>query len=253
MNKIVRNIGIVIAALTLLFIAGVFAAWTTFRDCRGGEGPSALAACTRMVDYAPHEGVRVMGLVLRGQQYRKAGLNNEFMADMYAMVQIAERQQLPASKILPMYDSLASVNYKIGNSTEALKYADLAIQAGSTKPMSYLIQAAAQVAAQKYADALAGFQKAEKLGYKEPMVYFSIGQAYRRLGEYENAYKSLKSVESLFHGSEDAANLKKELGLTCYALKRYEEALPYLKEAVAAGARCDECSTLQFPKKQHRR
>jgi len=215
------------------------------RECLKGTGQPAISACIDAIKSSPDPDIKMGLLISRSDHYWKAGQIKEALTDSYAALELKGKANidLPPDVLAQLYRSLVLLNSKAGNSAEALKFADLAIQNGSKEPLVYLTRATHFVAAEDYISALPDLNKAEELGLRLLSVYYGQGRAYMELKNYQKAYTCFKSAEALNTDPRYADSLSPELGLTCFALKRYEEAIPYLKRALAAGAPCvEECS-----------
>ena len=243
MKKVLRVIGIGIGVAAVLFFVFRFFAAKNWQTCMQGEDQVAIEACTFRIKYLPNDLVKISALMFRSEHYQKKGLVKEALADMYAMVAIIEKGgvRMSARTIGPVYDRLVLLNSMLGNFEEALRFSELSIKNDPGQALSYVRRASALLSFNKYSAALSDLDKADSLGYKDRTLYFLRGMAYRGLGAYEQSYRSLKNAEALNNVPQEAPVLNAQLGLACFALKRYDEALPYLKNALAAGVPCDEC------------
>jgi tetratricopeptide (TPR) repeat protein len=235
-----------------IFIPGALAAviaifsiyaWRNYTVCRNGEGARAIASCSMVIKYVPINSAKVTSLNCRAAQYEKISLKNEALADLAASARLVESGggAMSGDTLAPMYGRLAILNHKLTNDADVLKYADLAVQNGSTDPDVYMVRAFLNLGLDKNAEALADLQKSESLGYKQPQLYFNYASAYRGLGNYAKAYTLLKEAEPTMLTPDDMNRFNRVMGFTCFELRHYAESIAYLKKYAASGEVCQEC------------
>jgi len=245
MKKILTRVGIVLGALIIiaLLLLGYLKKETT--ECRQGQGTVAIEACTMLVDHLPMEETKFTYLNLRRGHYAVAGIKQGELDDLAVLIKLGEsgRFAVQPDVMSSVYGRAAEVNYGLGSKDEALKYADKAIQLSSKEPGVYMLRAGARLADSKFADALTDLKAAEGLGYDKLQLYMELGTAYLGINDYNNAYASLKKAEPLASAPQDVGMVNRQLGLTSFELKNYEESLSYMTKALLAGP-CPDCSAV---------
>jgi tetratricopeptide (TPR) repeat protein len=93
---------------------------------------------------------------------------------------------------------------------------------------AYLYLGYAYAAKEMYADAIASYQQAIKLGDESPSTQISLGSTYARAGEREKAQAILKSLQTSKEYRSPG-----ELALLYAALGDWEEAFASLEKAYA--------------------
>jgi len=228
-------LGALAAAFILLAVLAAKEAGT----CRKGEGPEAIVSCSLLIKYIPFTSMKAGFLAERAARYDKAGMPTKALGDLTDLAGLTG--SLSPERMLEAYNRLAVLNFKTGKLSEMRKYADLAVKNGSADPEVYLSRASVNLSRENYAEALVDLQKAESLGYKHPSLYFSLGDAYKGLGQYDKAYTTLKDALPLMTADGDKAQIARLLGLTCFEVKNYAESVQYLKQALDYGLNCPDC------------
>ncbi len=245
MKKILTRIGIVLGALVLvaLLLLGYLKKVTT--ECREGQGTVAIEACTLMIDHVSPEAYKFTYLNLRRGHYAVAGIKKEEFSDIAEIMKLADsgRVAIPAAALANVYERAAVLNSDMGNKEDSLKCLDKAVQLGSKDAATYITRGQAKLAEGKYVDAIADLKKAEDLGAKQVQLYMGLGSAYLGANDYNNAYLNLKKSEPLAVSSPDVIMLNRQLGLTCFELKLYDEAVTHMTKALLAGP-CPDCSSV---------
>lgn len=246
-RKIMIAVGALLGLTAAGLVAGKLMVGSKAEACRGGEGEAAIAACTWIIAKVPPAVLSRSGYrVYRAGKYHAAGRDAEAVADLEAVLAAGAsgEAKTPETEDLTLYENLALYNEAAGKRAEALKYADLALQKGSGLPELHVMRARDLLASGKYTEALADLQLAEKQQFSSAALYITKGAIHRNLGEYEKAYVALSMAVPMSVSPGDAAAVGKELGLVCYKMRKYKEALGYLKKAQASGAPCPECPPL---------
>ena len=212
----------------------------------GSENPSeAIAACSFMIKHIPVDRSKVQFLIFRAWQYSRIGSDKEGIEDFNTLLKFHETKHIPMTDevMAGIHEGLAILNYNLDNDEEALKYADISIQNGSKEPMLYMIRGKINVNVKNYSQGLIDLKIAENLKFNEPDLYLNLGSAYIGIGDYEEAYRSLKKVNLQESSPNEKARHNKLLGATCFKLGLYEEAKQSLQKILDAGIECSACSS----------
>jgi len=248
MKKIAYGVGIIICVFALVLVSLVIFVKKKESDCRSGKGvdpTDAAESCNFIIAHVPVKTLKWSYRYSKAEHYYDAGMKKEALAELDDMLGIYESGQVPVvsgKTVVHVYALAAFYNFKAGEISKAGKYADIAIQKGSEKKEMFAIRAASLLNDGKYQEALDDLGKAGSAGFSPLGFYYHQGEAYRGAGDYEKAYASFKAAEPLITEPARLAKLNRDLGLVCYSLKRYDEALTRLKNAEAAGENCAECA-----------
>jgi len=247
MKKIAYGIGITICVFALVLISLVIFVKKKESACRSGKDVKpmeAVEACNFIIKHVPVEMLKWSYRYSKAEHYYDAGMKKEALSELDDMLRIYESGQVPAvseKTAVHVYALAAFYNFKAADLSKAGKYADIAIQKGSQKKEMFAIRAGSLLNDGKYQEALSDLERSGGAGYSPQGFYYHQGEFYKGIGDYEKAYASFKAAEPLITQPPVLAKLNKELGLVCFNLKRYEEALTRLKNAEAAGVKCAEC------------
>lgn len=240
MKKTLLKASLPLGALAAAFVMFYTLAGKEAGTCRKGEGSEAIVSCSLLIKHVPVASMKAGFLAERAAHYEKAGLKSEALADMAAITALTANW--PPGKMLDVYNRLTRLNYQLDKEEEALKYAELAVQNGSSDAEVYMARASMELKASKCAAALADLEKAQSLGYDHPALYINIGSAYMGRGRFDTAYQTLKKAEPKMLTEDDKGQLSRVMGLTCFELKLYAESVRYLKKALSYGLNCPDCS-----------
>jgi len=229
-------VGALAAVFALFYALAVREAGT----CRKSEGTEAIVSCSLLIKYTPAASMKAGFLAERAARYEKLGLKNEALADLGAIAGLTAK--LPPEKALDVYNRLTRLNFQLDKEAEALKYADLAVQNGSSDAEVYMTRASIELKGNKCKAALADLEKAQSLGYDQPALYINLGSAYMGLARFDAAYQFLKAAEPKMLTDDDKGQLSRAMGLTCFELERYAESVKHLKKALSYGLKCPDCS-----------
>ena len=245
MKKILTRIAIGLGALILVVLMVLGYLKKEVTECREGQGTVAIEACTMMIDHVSPEAYRFTYLNLRRGHYAVAGSKKEEMEDIISITKLVDggRVAVPAAELADVYERAAALDAEAGNKEESLKFLDKAIMLGSKDTGAYITRGQAKLAAGKYADAIADLKKAEDLGSKQMQLYVGLGSAYLGASDYNNAYLYLKKGEPMASAQQDVIMVNRQLGLTCFELKIYDEAVAHMTKALLSGP-CPDCSAV---------
>ncbi len=239
LKKILIGAGV----LLLIAIGAVFGVYSHYsslsKACVNSKGPGAIEACTKLLAHVTAPERRAACLMQRSVHYSDAGKEAESIADLKEITALPAG--VPPKIQRGAYELLAYDLNETGDLQGALKYAELAISAGSEKPELYLIKAELLGPVQ-FAAALEALTKAESLGLKADTSSVKAradsvrAEAYMGLGQYDKAYPFIKEMEPLVkQGSNTDMRLHEKLGITCFNLKLYPEAKAAYEYLIAKG------------------
>lgn len=211
-------------------------------ECRTGQGSVAIEACTFLINNFPGEAAKFAYLDQRRGHYAVAGAKQAELDDLNAMLQMAESGRVqPGDDIkAAIYEKAAEAYAKNADKAGALKAAEKAITLGSRNGSMYMMRGLSLLAAEKHADAVKDFKAAESFGYKQLQLYMNLGSAYLWSGDYNSAFGTLKTAEAMAAAPDDVGLISRQLGLTCFELKLYEQAVAYMTKAQPLTA-CPDC------------
>lgn len=120
-----------------------------------------------------------------------------------------------------------------GQNREALNLAKEAIQLASKDPDAYQCAANACMSLGDYDNAIDYYKKAVKLDTGNGNRYFNLGYAYASAEKAGEAVKNLAKAEELGCTPENTVQLYNLLGIICFDIGRYNDALVNLSKAEA--------------------
>ncbi|EWM52147.1 tetratricopeptide repeat protein [Ruminococcus flavefaciens] len=120
-----------------------------------------------------------------------------------------------------------------GQNREALNLAKEAIQLASKDPDAYQCAGNACMSLGDYENAIDYYKKAVKLEPNNGNRYFNIGYAYASAEKAGEAVKNLAKAEELGCTPENTVQLYNLLGIICFDIGRYNDALVNLNKAEA--------------------
>ena len=244
MKKILVRAGIgagvlVLAGLILLMLVRKRSA-----ECREGQGSVAIEACTFMINHFPDD-VALPYLDLRRGHYAVAGAKQAELDDLKRMISLLENARITFTDPYKasVYEKAAEAYAKNSDKAGSLAAAEKAIALGSKNGAVYMMRGLARLETEKYADAVTDLKAAEGLGYNQLQLYMALGSAYLGARDYDNAYAMLKKSEALAAAPQDVSMVNRQLGMTSFELKRYQEALDHMTKALLTGP-CPDCSAV---------
>lgn len=244
MKKILVRAGVGLGVLILIALIALILVRKRTAECRQGQGSVAIEACSFLINTFPKDAI-LPYLDLRRGHYAVAGAKLAELEDMKRMIAMVESGRVPLADPLKaaIYEKAAEAYAKNNNKEDALKAADKAIQLGSRDGGVHMMRGLARLEAEKYADAIADFKAAEGFGYKQLQLYMSLGAAHLGAADYLSAYQVLKKCEGMAAAPQDVGLINRQLGLTSFELKSYQEALDHMTKALLAGP-CPDCSAV---------
>ncbi len=120
-----------------------------------------------------------------------------------------------------------------GQNREALNLAKEAIQLASKDPNAYQCAANACMSLGDYDNAIDYYKKAVKLDTSNGNRYFNLGYAYASAEKAGESIKNLAKAEELGCTPENTVQLYNLLGIICFDIGRYNDALVNLSKAEA--------------------
>lgn len=244
MKKILVRVGVGLGVLLLIALILLVLVRKRTAECRQGQGSVAIEACTFLINHFPQDSI-LPYLDLRRGHYAVGGAKLAELEDMKRMITMVESGRAPLGDSLKaaIYEKAAEAYAKNNNKEEALKAADKAIQLGSRDGAVYMMRGLARLETEKYADAATDFKAAEGFGYKQLQLYMNLGSSYLGAGDYLSAYQVLKKCEGMAAAPQDVGLIHRQLGLTSFEMKNYQEALDQMTKALMAGP-CPDCSAV---------
>ena len=118
-----------------------------------------------------------------------------------------------------------------GQNREALNLANEAIQLASKDPDAYFHAGNACMSLGEYENAIDYYKKAVKLDSGNGNRYFNLGYAYATEGRAGESVKNLAKAEELGCSPENTVQLYNLLGIICFDMGRYNDALINLGKA----------------------
>lgn len=211
-------------------------------ECRTGQGSVAIEACTFLINNFPGDTAKFAYLDQRRGHYAVAGAKKAEIDDLNTLIQLTEtgRVQVGDDIKAAIHEKAAEAHAKTADKAAALKAAEKAITLGSKNGSMYMMRGLSRLAAEKYADAITDFKAAEGFGYKQLQLYMNLGSAYLWSGDYNSAFGALKTAEAMAAAPDDVGLISRQLGLTCFELKLYEQAVAYMTKAQPLTV-CPDC------------
>ncbi|MHB0995284.1 MAG: hypothetical protein ACYC2I_02825 [Elusimicrobiales bacterium] len=242
MKKILTRAAVGFGFLLLVAMFALILLRKKTAECRTGQGSTAIEACTFLVNNFPGDAAKFAYLDLRRGHYAVAGAKKAEIDDLNAMMQLSEsgRVQVGDDVKAAIYEKAAEAYAKNADKAAALKSADRAIALGSKNGSMYMMRGLSLLEAEKYPEAIADFKAAEGFGYKQLQLYMNLGSAYLWSGDYNSAFGSLKTAEAMAAAPDDVGLISRQLGLTCFELKLYEQAVAYMTKAQPLTV-CPDC------------
>lgn len=118
-----------------------------------------------------------------------------------------------------------------GQNSEALRLAEEAIRLASRNPDGYQCAGNAQVSLGQFEKAVENYRKAVKLDPNNGNRYFNLGYALAMNEKAAAAIKNLAKAEELGCSPENTVQLYNLLGIICFDIGRYQDALVNLEKA----------------------
>lgn len=244
MKKLLVRIGIGLGALVLAALILLMLVRKRSAECREGQGSVAIEACTFMINNFPDD-MALPYVDLRRGHYAVAGAKQAELNDLKRLIGMVENAKITLADPYKasVYEKAAEAFAKNADKPSSLAAAEKAIQLGSKNGAVYMMRGLSRLETEKYADAVADFKTAEGLGYNQLQLYMNLGSAYLGAADYENAYQVFLKSEGMAAAPQDIGMINRQLGLTSFELKRYDEALKHMTEALLAGP-CPDCSAV---------
>jgi tetratricopeptide (TPR) repeat protein len=245
MKKILVRVAVGLGFLVLLAIFVLILLRKKTAECRTGQGTTAIEACTFLIKNFPGDAPKFAYLDLRRGHYAVAGAKQAELDDLNSLITMAESGRVPVGDDVKaaIYEKAAEAYAKNADKANALKAADKAIALGSKNGSMYMMRALSLLEGEKYADAIADFKAAETNGYRQLQLYMGLGSAYLNSGDYNGAFAALKAAESKAAAPDDVGLISRQLGLTCFELKLYEQAVAYMTKAQGLTV-CPDCPSV---------
>ncbi len=137
-----------------------------------------------------------------------------------------------AKKIEPQNPNIsklmAGILLKMGDYENALKEAKKAVKELSEDPIAWYNLGLAYYRNERIEDAKVALEEAAKLDEKFAEAWELLSTIYLKEGEFEDAYRTLKKALDIEKKHSTLVNM----GIACYELEKYDEALYYLNEAL---------------------
>jgi len=244
MKKILVKVGVGLGVLILIALIALVLVRKRTTECRQGQGSVAIEACSFLIDTFPKDTI-LPYLDLRRGHYAVAGAKQAELDDLKRMISLVENAGITFADPYKasVYEKAAEAYAKNGDKPASLKAAEQAIQLGSKDGGVHMMRGLARLETEKYAEAVADFKAAEAFGFKQLQLYMSLGAAYLGAADYLSAYQVLKKCESMAVAPQDVGLINRQLGLTSFELKSYQEALDHMTKALLAGP-CPDCSAV---------
>lgn len=254
MKKIIMISVAVIVALGASVLGLFYFIGKKHANCMNGEGQPAIEACTFMIKYYPAPLQKVTYLLKRSTQYTKADNLKAGAADMEEILSLNEKEKLnmPEDILARVYNYLASEYGSSGDMEKGIKYAELAMKAGSEDPAVYINLSSVYIKEKRYQEAVESLKTAQKLDPSNSATYFNYALIALAVPDYPLGYSYLKKSES-YRNAETAqgklpaikeVRFHKTMALACMGLKRYGEAEEVLTRLMESGQDCPECPDL---------
>lgn len=242
MKKILTRAAVGLGFLVLAAVFVLVLLRKKTAECRGGQGSIAIESCTFLINNFPGEAAKFAYLDQRRGHYAVAGAKQAELDDLNSMMQMVESGRVqPGDGIkAAIYEKAAEAYAKNADKAAALKAAEKAIALKSNNGSMYMMRGLSLLAAEKYPEAIADFKAAEGFGYKQLQLYMNLGSAYLWSGDYNSAFGALKTAESMAAAPDDVGLISRQLGLTCFELKLYEQAVAYMTKAQPLTV-CPDC------------
>lgn len=236
-------LSIVAGIIVLIYIAFyVFYFKPILNTCeKKDSGAKGVSACSFLLSSTiDDETVKI--LLLRADHYSNIEKYKEAIEDYDTILDYNETNQISLTvvRITQIYERLAGACFNMGDFNAALKYANLALQEGSTAGEVYLTRGMVFIIRGDYSQGLVNLEMAESLKLDIPWLYYNLGAAYNFFEKYDKAYKSLKKVRSMGNSEEMLAKYNKQLAITYNGLGYYKESRIYYQKVIDAGFAKDD-------------
>jgi tetratricopeptide (TPR) repeat protein len=198
--------------------------------------------------------------------------------DAYSLLYRFEPMPKKDTQYAETYElALTNIYLALGQNTAAAKTLKAATERKSSSVIAWTMQGKFELSQKKYDDAIASFEKAISLDKKSgaallgmgmalkkqkkykravdalgravellngPKAGYELGDTHILTGDFQSAYTALTAAANIHPALDREASLLKRLGVSAFKLKKFDEAVRYLKAALQVDKSADTALNL---------